>query len=101
MTDWVTIAEVAAPSWVLAIAALVGVFIERKNRKADEDNLRKVGEAVIELKGVVASVSAAVLELQAIRGIVLKGVDLAKQANTLKTIDTLLRGIDFLDRFFG
>jgi exonuclease VII small subunit len=100
MTDATTIAELSA-SWTLAVAALVGVLWERAKRKADEESLEKLAQAVAQLEGVVSSLNSAVVELQGMRGAISRGVDLAAQATKLQAVNMILRGIDVLRDWFG
>jgi len=100
MVDSTTLAELTA-SWVLAIAALVGVLWERLKRRADEDTLKKVGQAVSQLESVVNSLNSAVMELQAMRGVISRAVNAAEQSAKLQTVNTILRGIDLFRDLFG
>jgi hypothetical protein len=100
MVDTTTLAELAA-SWILAMAALLGVLWERAKRKDDEETIKKIGQAVAQLEGVVNSINAAVVELQTMRGAITRGVDLAAQAAKLQTVNAILRGIDLLRDLFS
>lgn len=99
MVDVSTIAGLAA-SWVLAAAAMVGVIWERSKRKADEESFKKLGQAVAQFEGVVNSLHGAVTELQGLRGVISRGVDLAAQAAKLQAINAILKGIDLLRDWF-
>lgn len=100
MVDMTTVAGLAS-SWALAAAALVGVVWERSKRKADEESLKKLGQAVAQLEGVVNSLNSAVMELQGLRGVISRGVDLAAQAAKLQAVTAILRGISLLRDWFG
>ena len=100
MIDLTTIIGLAA-SWTLAIVALAGVLWERSKRKADEETIRKLGQAVAQLEGVVGALNAAVTELQGLRGAISRGINLAEQSAKLHAINALLKGIDLLRDWFG